>query len=228
MRVLKVSIATILVILVNVFGLFGQGSLLNGTPIGTGTPYSAGRGYEKATDGNTTTYVDVTPGDGTYTGIDLGSGNAKVISKIRYWPRTNQESRMNGGKFQGSTTSSSSGYTDLYTISSNPSTGQFTERTISNPTAYRYLRYLSPNNGYCNVMEIEFYGSGGNSAPEITSGARFFQAWADIGVVNNTGDAIENGISSGQILENNNPQVISFNIATPSQLPEGKHLRAVY
>lgn len=30
--------------------------------------------------------------------------------------------------------------------------------TVKSADYYRYLRYISPNNGYGNVAEIEFYG----------------------------------------------------------------------
>jgi hypothetical protein len=65
---------------------------------------------------------------------------------------------MVGGKFQGSNVSSSSGFVDLYTISSAPAT-QWNEVTISNSTGYRWVRYLSPSNGFCNIAEMEFYES---------------------------------------------------------------------
>jgi hypothetical protein len=63
---------------------------------------------------------------------------------------------MTGGKFQGSNTSSSSGFVDLYTISTAPAV-QWNEVTISNSTAYRWVRYLSPDGGYGNIAEMEFY-----------------------------------------------------------------------
>ena len=33
-----------------------------------------------------------------------------------------------------------------------------TKLAAPSKTAYRYLRYLSPNNGNCNVAEVQFYG----------------------------------------------------------------------
>ena len=34
----------------------------------------------------------------------------------------------------------------------------FTSVSITNTTAFRYVRYLSPNNSFGNVAELEFYG----------------------------------------------------------------------
>lgn len=117
---------------------------LSGTAFGTGPAYTVGHEYDKATDGNIDTYFDDTNASGGYTGIDLGAGNAKSISKIRFYPKVDQTGRMTGGKFQGSNTSTSSGYTDLYTIP--PPTG-WTGVVITNGTAFRYLRYLGTTNG---------------------------------------------------------------------------------
>jgi|GEM_PF-1806755 len=130
---------------------------VSGTAFGTSPAWNNGTStYEKAFDGNTSTFFDYSNGDGGYTGIDLGNGNAKVISKIRFHPRAGYEGRMTGGKFQGSNTGTGSGYTDLVTVSSTPSSG-WNELTVTGTAAYRYLRYLSPNGGFTNVSEVEFY-----------------------------------------------------------------------
>ena len=130
---------------------------VTGTPYGVGPAWSTGGEYDKAFDGNTNTYYDYYTANNGYTGIDLGEGTAKVVQQIRFYPRSGFTSRMVGGKFQGSNTSTTSGFVDLYTVSSNPPL-QWNAVTITNPTAYRYLRYVAPNGGYGNVAEIEFYG----------------------------------------------------------------------
>lgn len=135
-------------------GVQGGGNGLKGTVFGLNPPWASGSEYCKATDGNTSTFYDYSQANGGYAGIDLGT--ARVIGKIKYYPRANFASRMVGGKFQGSNTSSTSGFVDLYTISSTPGTG-WNEISISNTTAYRWVRYLSPDNGYANIAEMEFY-----------------------------------------------------------------------
>ncbi|BFM42578.1 hypothetical protein CFS9_12190 [Flavobacterium sp. CFS9] len=123
-----------------------------GTPFGT-SPYAAGSEYDKAFDGNITTFFDANSANSGYTGLDLGT--AKVVTNIRYYPRKSWTGRMTGGKFQGSNTSTSAGFVDLYTIPTQPDYA-WQDVSIPNSTAYRYYRYLSPVDGNCNVAEIEF------------------------------------------------------------------------
>ena len=118
--------------------------------------------FDKAFDGNTATYFDANDANGAYTGIDAGSG--KTVTRIRYYPRSTDPGRMIGGKFQGSNTSSSAGFVDLYTVPIQP-TVAWQEVDILNTTAYRYLRYLSPAGGYGNVAEVEFYAGGTTTTP---------------------------------------------------------------
>src|SRR6185312_12047956 len=48
-----------------------------------------------------------------------------------------------------------------------PTAGAFTSVTITNATAFRYVRYLAPNSGFGNVAELEFdgYSSSNPTAP---------------------------------------------------------------
>ena len=68
---------------------------------------------------------------------------------------------MVGGLFQGS--NDGANWSTLYTVTSQPAEGQYTSALIGGNTAYRYLRYLSPDGGYGNVADVEFYGTGGGS-----------------------------------------------------------------
>jgi hypothetical protein len=141
-----------------------EGTKLSGTLFGTSPAWAPGGEYDKAYDGDTSTFFDYVNGNGGYTGMDLGEGNEKKIRTIRFYPRSPLEVRMVGGKFQGSNLSSSEGYADLYTITTVPSTG-WNMVSISDTDTYRYVRYLSPDGGYGNVCEIEFYGVDGEPAP---------------------------------------------------------------
>jgi hypothetical protein len=107
-------------------------------------------------DGSTTTYYNGVTSDGTYVGVDAGS--AKVVTRIRFYPRGGFANRMVGGKFQGSNTSSSSGFVDLHTVATQPAEA-WQQVDISGTTAYRYLRDLSAPGGSGNVAEVEFYTS---------------------------------------------------------------------
>lgn len=129
---------------------------LTGTLFGTGPAYNNGPDtYHKAFDGNTGTTYDFSSGNGGIAGMDFGA--AKLLGKIKYFPRGGYNNRMVGGKFQGSNTDQNTGYVDLYTITATPTAGVFTEATITDTTKYRYVRYLSPANSYGNVNEIEFW-----------------------------------------------------------------------
>jgi hypothetical protein len=135
----------------------GNSVKLTGTLFGTSPSWAPGSEYDKAFDGDINTWFDNGNADGGYTGIDLGAGNAKQITEIRFYPRTGNTGRMEGGRFQGSNTSSDSGYTDLYVVPGGISE-QWYEVTITDPNSYRYLRYIGPDGSYGNVAEIEFYG----------------------------------------------------------------------
>jgi len=128
---------------------------ITGTAFGT-APWATGSEFGKAYDNNTSTFFDAAVGNGGYAGLDAGS--AKVVKRIRYFPRGGFADRMVNGKFQGSNTSSSSGYVDLHTIATMPPDA-WVQVDITNTTGYRWIRYLGPNGGYCNIAEGEFYTS---------------------------------------------------------------------
>ncbi|MDL2143844.1 Ig-like domain-containing protein [Flavobacterium tructae] len=138
---------------------------VTGTPFGT-SPWTTGSEYDKAFDGDINTNFSASSSSSGYTGLDLGT--AKVVTNVRYYPRTSQAIRMTGGKFQGSNTSTSVGFVDLYTIPTQP-TYAWQDVSIPNSTAYRYYRYLSPAGGYCDVTEIEFCASNELPAVNITT-----------------------------------------------------------
>jgi hypothetical protein len=134
---------------------------LTGTTFGSGPPYDNNQtvGYAKAFDGLTNTYFDDSNATGGYTGIDLGPTGTASVTLIRFYPRTawGFAQRMLAGKFQCSMTSQIDGYTDLYTIPTTPPPA-WTEVAVTSSPKCRYLRYLSPEGGYTNVAEIEFWG----------------------------------------------------------------------
>gem|GEM_PF-1652584 len=158
--------------------LGAQDQKLTGAKFGATPAYAAGSEYDKAFDGNTGTFYDYANPNGGYTGIDLGSGNAKKITKVRFYPRSGFAYRMTGGKFQGSNTSATSGFVDLATIQTEPAGNQWTELAVTNANAYRYLRYLAPDNGYGNVAEVEFYGAAQTESKVAGTAFGGTPAWA--------------------------------------------------
>ena len=141
----------------------------NGTKIvgyGTvcGEPYSGSSDGYRAYDGDTNTYFDYITPNGAQTGMDVGSGAQATLAKIRFYPRGGFEGRMTGGKFQASNDNIS--FTDLYTISTQPSAGW--NEVIVTSGSYRYFRYLSPIDSYGDVSEIEYYGTSSNNNVSVT------------------------------------------------------------
>jgi hypothetical protein len=61
---------------------------------------------------------------------------------------------------QGSNTSISSGYTDLFTIVDTPA--GWVDVPVVDPSTYRYLRYLGPDGSYGDIGEMVFYSDSGN------------------------------------------------------------------
>ncbi len=139
---------------------------LSGTVIGTAGSYqNNGNTRDKAFDANTVTTYDGSGPDGNWVGLDLGT--LKTITSIRYFPRINWTTRMNGGKFQasnsinftatGSTNGVANVVTDLTPLLTGTVAG-WNSIAVNVPAGYQYLRYLSPNGSYGDVAELEFYG----------------------------------------------------------------------
>jgi hypothetical protein len=128
---------------------------MTGTTFGS-TEFATGTNtYLNAWDNNNATFFDaVDPGS---TGIDLGAGNAKILTKLAFVSRASWAARMNGGQFQGS--NDGTNYTTFYTIPATPADNVLVEVVVSSTVAYQYYRYLSPANGFCNVAEIKLYYS---------------------------------------------------------------------
>lgn len=120
--------------------------------------------YEKALDGDISTYYDCSYDSGGYTGID--TQGSYIVKKIRYYPRPGASNRMLGGKFQGSNNGTS--WTDINTISSNPANSWNNVDLAANTTAYRLFRYYGANNTYCNVSEIQFFDTVSNQVTGVS------------------------------------------------------------
>ena len=139
---------------------------------------------DKAYDGNVSTFTDADKATGGYTGLDLGS--EKTISTIKFYPRSGLAVRLSDGKFQGSNDNST--WIDVYTINGTPASN-WTSVNVNG--SYRYMRYLSPANGYCNVAEIEFWGC----SPQITDNTAINE-----NSVSNILNMFPNPVKSGDIL----------------------------
>ncbi len=133
---------------------------LAGTIIGTPGSYNdSGNTITNVFDNNLSTFFDAPIANGAWVGLDFGADVSNVITKINYCPCSGFESRMDNGIFQGANQANFSDAVTLFTVTTQPATGVFTSASITNTSGFRYVRYLSPNGGYGNVAELQFYGN---------------------------------------------------------------------
>ena len=137
-----------------------QFSELTGGIIGTpGSWNNDGDTIANVFDGDLTTFFDAPdPGNGDWVGLDFGAAVNNVIARINYCPRSGFESRMVGGVFQGANQANFSDAITLATVTTQPASGVFTSVNVASTAGFRYIRFLSPNGGYGNVAELQFYG----------------------------------------------------------------------
>ncbi|CAK9251257.1 unnamed protein product [Sphagnum jensenii] len=149
---------TIVGYLMEGYTISGLPTKLTGTIIGTqGSWNNVGNTLDKAFDGNGGTFFDGPVANGCWVGLDLGS--PKVITSINFEPRegwTGYTARMVGGQFQGSNDPNFSYPTTLYTIATTPTPNDTV--AIASTEAFRYVRYMSPDNSYGNIAELSFIG----------------------------------------------------------------------
>ncbi|MDN5286319.1 MAG: Beta-mannanase/endoglucanase precursor [Mucilaginibacter sp.] len=136
------------------------GLKLTGTLIGTSGSWNNNPAttIAAAVDSNLTTFFDANQADGAWVGYDFGFGSSAVVSRVSFAPRSDVPQRMVGGIFQGANTADFSDAVTLFTVSAQPAVGVLTDQVISNTGSYRYLRYLSPAGGSCNIAELQFWG----------------------------------------------------------------------
>lgn len=125
-------------------------------------------GAIKAFDGNTGSWPDMLPFTGCQFVIDLGAGNAKQITLIRTYPRSDQLDRIHGMVYAGSNDGTT--WTTLASITSDH-TLHWYENTVTNGTAFRYLRVTFGANSAANAAEIEFYTTNTPPTVNLTSPA---------------------------------------------------------
>ena len=163
---------------------------LFGTVIGSNYSYDhCGATKEILFDGSLGNFIDIAASGGGWAGLDMGWGASAVITGVRYCPRRNFANAMIGGRFQASNTADfSSGVIDLFTITSAPPTGVLTFQTVNSGSAYRYVRYIQPGNGWNTAAEVQFLGTvTGQSVPAapvvaatLVDGVKIDLSWEDV------------------------------------------------
>jgi hypothetical protein len=120
----------------------------------SGSYHGLGNVAANAVDGNLNTFFDGPDASGDFVALDYGS--PVRVTQIKFAPRATLATRMVGGMFQASNTPDFSSAVTLYTITAAPVTGKLTTVAINNAGAYRYVRYIGPANGYCDIAEMQF------------------------------------------------------------------------
>lgn len=137
----------------------GPDDTLSGTVIGTTGSYGGnGTTIANVFDGYTNSFFDGPDPSGDWAGLDLGPGVSCVVTNVAYCPRTSYASRMTGGIFQGANDPNFTNPLTLFTITNIPNDGVLFSQPVTNSQSFRYLRYVGPANGYCDVGEVQFRG----------------------------------------------------------------------
>jgi hypothetical protein len=170
-------------------GLVNCTNQVSGAVIGTGGSWNnGGNTIAKVFDGNLNTFFDGPDGSGDWVGLDFGGGISNVIGQINYWPRGGYSQRMTGGIFQGASNASFAGAVTLFTIeTAPPEGGVVTSQTITNRTAFRFVRYVGPPNASCNVAELQFFAPHPLPAPLYVTnrwnGSQLVLSWPGAGLL---------------------------------------------
>ncbi|WP_433259647.1 discoidin domain-containing protein (plasmid) [Streptosporangium sp. CA-135522] len=125
--------------------------------------------FRAAFDGQSNTFFDGRSYNGAFAGLDLGLGNGRVLKAVRHHPRSNQLERLTNAVVQGSNTSATSGYVDLYNIGAEPRAG-WHSALVNNTNAYRWYRVLK-RDGLLNLAEMQFFVEPRNLALGRTTSA---------------------------------------------------------
>ena len=189
---------------------------LPGTVVGTSGSFgSSGNTIANVFDNDLTTYFDAPMASGAWAGLDFGAGVSNVIGQINYWPRAGWSGRMTGGVFQGGNNFLFNNPVTLFTIpTAPPENGVVTSRTITNATAFRFVRYLGPANGWCNVAEVQFFSPNPPPPPPVLTnrwdGVHLTLSWQNGGMLleatNLTGPWTTNTSSSPFVVTPTQPQ----------------------
>ncbi len=175
------------------------------------TPYSSNTAANTQ-DGNFTTAFGSADGNNGYVGIDMGT--AKTITNIAIAPETGSAGRVNGMVIQGSNTSSSTGFVDIYTIATTPADNQYTVYSFPNSTAYRYIRAIRPGD-FCSMAEFAVFDVNADPTPVAQFAVNTDGTLTATGVTVPAGKTVAIAVSpaTGElaVADNDNSQVRFYN-----------------
>lgn len=142
---------------------------LDGAVIST-APYEYNQSYRGANafDGSGASFFAGRPEDSfVYVGRDFGA--AKFVTRIRYFPRTGFNWRMNSGQFRGANAPDLSDAVTLHTIGSTPPENTWQDIAVT-AGSYRYVFFTTISSNEANIAELEIYGSVSNAAEPVQNG----------------------------------------------------------
>ena len=156
---------------------------LSGTVIGTELSVDYAHAEEPSTtvntcamafDGNLETFFASWERAYTWVGLDLGAPH--VVSRVGWSPRNAPgfgDVRVRLAVFEGANREDFMDAVPLYIIREAATIGEMTYADISCSKGFRYVRYVGPADGRCNIAELEFYGHPGEGdeslMPQLTN-----------------------------------------------------------
>ena len=143
-----------------------QASKLTGEVMGSSPSYDYQRGRSSTTvntaecafDGDLSTFYASYQRSNTWVGLDLGSPH--VITSVGWSPRNDSqgERRVRLAVFEGANREDFLDAVPLYMPDEDGTIGTMSYADVPVTRAFRYVRYVGPNDARCNVAEVEFYG----------------------------------------------------------------------
>lgn len=107
-------------------------------------------------DGNLSTFLAGCDRNNVWAGLDLGEPH--VITEIAYCPRFDLPQRLVLGIFEGANNPDFGDAIPIFVITEQPATNTLTRKTLQTTRAFRYVRYVGPNDTRGNIAEVEFHG----------------------------------------------------------------------
>jgi len=137
---------------------------LTGTVIGTTQSVDYGTGQASTTvntrdnvfDGDFNTYFATYDRSRTWVGLDLDKKH--VITRVGYSPRISQEGRVELAIIEGANNADFSDAIPIAMIKEKGKSGEMNYVDVVCSRAFRYVRYVGPNDARCNLSELEFWG----------------------------------------------------------------------
>ncbi len=151
--------------------------MLTGTVLGSSPSYDYSKNRsstevnlpECAFDGDLSTFYASNARSNTWVGLDLGTPH--IITGVAWSPRNDTQGtrRVRLAVFEGANREDFLDAVPLYMTADDGIIGEMSYADVHVNRAFRYVRYLGPNDARCNVAEVAFYGdlaSGSADAPE--------------------------------------------------------------